>query len=347
MSGEAGSLARGSSLIRVGILGSGFMGRTHAMNLSRIEGVSVRALCARDTAAARETSAVCTGGVAAVFESFTEMLDAVPLDALFVCIPPHAHEGQVEEAARRGIHVFLEKPIALTRARGRSMTAAVEKAGVVSQVGYHCRFGTAVELLKAMIESGGAGRPTLLQGRYYCNSLHADWWRDRERGGGQVLEQAIHLYDLAAHFLGVPATASGQMANLCHADVPDYTVEDTSVSAVRFASGALAGIAGSNCAVPMAWEMAFTVVCGRVTAFFTSPNNAVFVKTGGTEPQSERVDAETDLYVREARDFFSAIRGNGRTRCPIREGLVSLELVLAVTESARAGGAPVAITPLL
>ena len=50
------------------------------------------------------------------------------------------------------------------------------------------RFGEAVERVKGMLESGEAGPPGLLVGKYYCNSLHAPWWREKEKSGGQIVD---------------------------------------------------------------------------------------------------------------------------------------------------------------
>jgi predicted dehydrogenase len=333
------------SSIRIAMLGSGFTGRTHAANLARIPGVEVCGVCSLDEAGARALIGK-SWPRAAFHRDFAGMLDALRPDAVFICVPPGSHEGQLEEAARRGMHVFVEKPIALTLERARSMVDAVRSAGVVSQVGYHMRFGAPVERLAAMIASGAAGRPTLFQGRFFCNSLHTDWWRDTRRGGGQVVEQAIHVYDLALHLLGEPKTAGGFMANLCHGTVPDYSVDDTSMSVVRFRGGALAGIAASNCAVPTTWEAAFTVVCEKVTAMFTSPGNAVFYHLEGQGARQEVVSSGDDLYLREVEDFIAAIRGRRTARSPIDEGFAGLALVLAVAESSRSDGRPVVVPRL-
>jgi predicted dehydrogenase len=235
----------------------------------------------------------------------------------------------------------MEKPIALDEKRGRSMVQAVQQAGVVAAVGYMCRFGYAVERLKAMIEDGTAGRPTLFEGRFWCNAQHSEWWRRKEMSGGQVLEQAIHVYDLAVHLLGRPTTATGFIANLCHADAADYEVEDTSVSALRFQNGALATVHASNCAVPMEWTHDYRVVCEKVTAVFSGPNKAEFIFTAEPDVSRKGVAAEKDLMAAEMANFLAAVRGDTQPRASIEEGLTGLRLTRAVLQSAAAGGRPV------
>jgi len=260
--------------LRVGILGTGYMGRLHARNLRTFPDVALTACCARTQEQAADFSREETAGQAVAYADFSHMLHESPLDALYICLPPFAHTGQTEQAAAAGLHLFLEKPLALTEAHAATMVAAIERAGVVSQVGYHQRFGAAVERARAMIVDGMAGRPTLFQASYECNALHSAWWRDQTRSGGQVFEQVIHQYDLAHFFLGPAQLVTGFVDNLCHRQYADYTVDDTSVAAIRFTSGAMASIIGSNCAVPMEWRSAFHLICERLTVHFTSPNDA-------------------------------------------------------------------------
>lgn len=326
--------------LRIAILGCGWMASQHAKALASLPGAPVVAVC--DTSQDKATAfAAAHARGAEPFADLAQMLDRAKPDAVHVVLPPFAHAGQVEQIAARGIHLFLEKPIALTAERARSQAAAISRAGVVSQVGYHMRHGAAVRRLKRLIDEGAAGRPTLFQGSYHCNALHGPWWRDRSRSGGQVLEQIIHIYDLAIHLLGDPVAAWGQLGNLCHQDVEGYTVEDTSVGILRHAGGGMTTIAGSNCAVPNAWTARFSVVSEQVTATFTDANHADFacIQADGTV-RHETVAGDDDLYAAESADFLAAIR-DGRTACaPVAHGLRSLEAVLAVGDSAARAGAP-------
>ncbi len=329
--------------VRVALLGAGYMGRLHADRLSKIPGVSLVSACSLPVKDAENLAASFPQWKINTYDDFDRMLEKESFDALYVCIPPFAHEGQVEKAAKKGIHIFVEKPIALTTERAASMVEAVKEAGVIAQVGYHMRFGAAVKELKKLMEDGTAGKPTLFDARYECNSLHTPWWRSKDKSGGQVFEQVIHLYDLSLFFLGEPELVSGFTANLCHTHIPDYTIEDTSVSAIRFKSGALANIAGTNNAVPMAWNNPFTVVCEKLTAFFTDANEAEFVFTAGEKPERKVVKGDRDMYLEEDLAFIASIRGEGPRAAPIEEGYTGLRLVDAVVRSSMKNGMPVVL----
>jgi predicted dehydrogenase len=327
--------------LKAGILGAGYMGGLHGRNLAGLRGVTIEAICSLEGAQA--LSDRLTGGKAAVFTDFDAMLKAADLDVLYVCLPPGAHSGQVEKAARRGIHVFMEKPIAIEPRRAASIVRAIEKAGVVSQVGYMSRFGTAVKKLKKMIDDGAAGRPTLFQARYFCNALHSPWWRHIEQSGGQVLEQVIHTYDAALHLFGDVKSVCGMAENLCHTNVDGYNVEDTSAALLRFANGALGSIVGSNCAVPMEWTSEWRVVCENVTVLFKSPNEAEFIHTKGSKAKRVEEAKGADIYLEETKNFLAAVRGTQKTMSPAREGLRGVKLTSAVLRSAAQGGKPVPV----
>ncbi len=335
--------------IRVGILGTGFMAQTHGKRLAGMDDVEIAAVCSRSRERAVSLNETL-GTQAAVFNSLPAMLEQGSLDALYVCLPPYAHDGQVEAAAAKGVHVFLEKPIALDVSRGESMAAAVAKAGVVSQVGFHMRFRKAVQALKQRIDSGAAGVPTLFTGRFWCNMLGNSWWRDRAKSGGQVFEQVIHIYDLALHLLGPAATVTGLLDTLCHGGDQSYTIEDTSAGTVRFVNGGMASITGSNCALPERFIADFRVACAdalldyRTTGDWRDTDEAVLYTHGNDEQLGEeRITEDTDPFLAESRDFITAIRNGGATRTPITDGLAALKVVAAVVASAQAEGKAIAL----
>jgi predicted dehydrogenase len=323
--------------LRIAMLGTGWTAGMHAARATAIPGVSVVAACGRTRSAAE---AFCAPYKATAYDDCTRMLEQERLDALYICLPPFAHHGQVEAAAKRGVHLFLEKPIAGDVARGRSQRDACLAAGIITQVGYHLRHGTATRALKQAQLDGRAGRPTLFQASWRCNNIHSAWWRDLSKSGGQLVEQAIHLYDLACWYLGTPVEVSAQAQNLCHGAISDYTVEDTSAAVVRFASGAMAAITASNCAIPGEWTPSWNIVCERMTVDFTSCNQARFVATA---PQVVRwqESREVDPYQVETEEFIHAIRGGPATSAPIGHGFESLRLVHAAWQSALADGRPV------
>jgi predicted dehydrogenase len=201
-------------------------------------------------------------------------------------------------------------------------------------VGFQFRFGEAVEAFRTMQAEGKTGGVALFDGRYFCNSLHADWWRDREKSGGQLVEQAIHLFDLMRRFMGDPAAVYSRQVNLFHQVVPGYTVEDTSATVVSFRDGGIGVIAATNNAIPGRWIGDYRVVAQRITADFVSANIAAFTHTDQSDTPVTKIDSLRDLRREQLLDLLNAIKTGGSTRTPIRDGATILDLVLAARRSA-------------
>lgn len=335
--------------IRVGFLGAGWISGEHAKALSRLPDITLAAVCDQQIDKAQAFSKTHAEGAAACYGELGRMLESEKLDAMYICLPPGAYNGQAEAVAAKGIHLMLEKPIALDMVRAESIAAAVKKAGVKCQIGHHLRHAAPVKKLKDMLRDGTAGRPLMMQGRFFVNSMFSAWWRNPKMSGGQIVEQAIHIYDLARHFLGEAQTVCGFVDNLAHRQHPDYLVDDVSAATVRFRSGALASLCAANCGDPWAGVVDFTVLCERVMVEFRTADDATFVyHEGKSHPElskqgyipREEIKSTRVNYDELSRNFTAGIRGTEELRSSIEDGVESLRLVLAVAKSAQLGGAP-------
>ncbi len=324
--------------LRTAILGCGGFANKHAGNfLAMPDKFELVAFCDVDEARAAAYNNQYGRGKAQVFTDQRDLFDRAALDLVVICLPPFGHTDEVERAAERGIHIFIEKPIALTSEHAWRMVEAAEKAPIQTQVGFMFRFGAAVEALKGMIESGQAGPVGLMSARYFCNALHAPWWRMRDKSGGQLVEQVIHMVDLMRYLMGRPATVFSLQNNLFHRDTPGYTVEDVSGTLVSFENGGVGVIYATNGAIPGKWINDYRLVAGRLTAEFTDANHATFTHTAGDYLKMHTIASEQDYYRLEMLDLYEAIRTGGATRTPLREGALSLDLALAATRSAETG----------
>ncbi|HEX8322441.1 MAG TPA: Gfo/Idh/MocA family oxidoreductase [Tepidisphaeraceae bacterium] len=339
--------------IRIGFLGTGWIASVYAKALASMPDVRITALCNHHVEKAEAFNAKYTQGTAKCYADFGTMLGQSAIDALFVCVPPGAHTGQAEAAATAGIHLMLEKPIALSNARAASIAAAVRAANVKCQIGHHMRHSTPARKLKQMLTDGSAGRPLMMQGRFFVNALFPKWWRDPNMGGGQLIEQSIHLYDLARYFLGPADVITAFADKLAHQRFSDYRVDDVSASTIRFRNGAIASLCAANCAEPKSGSVNFTVLCENVIATFQDPDHATFVHHGGrvseefTEADGpvprEDVASSSNSYDELVSNFIDAIRNDAPLRSGIDDGVEGLRLVLAAAESSRQGGAPQAL----
>ncbi len=320
--------------LRTAILGCGGFANRHAGNISAMpERLELAAFCDINPDHARAFANKYAQG-AKIYTDFHPMLDEVKPDLLVICLPPFGHSDEVEAAASRGIHVLIEKPIALASEQAWKMVEVAEAAKIKTQVGFMFRFGAAVTELKSLIESGKAGEVGLMSARYFCNALHADWWRRRDKSGGQLVEQIIHMVDLMRYLMGDAQTVYSLQNNLFHREIPDYTVEDVSGTVMGFKNGGIGVIYASNGAIPGKWINDYRIVARNLTAEFVDANHATFTYTGGPYLQNVSIASDQDYYRLELLDLLKAIETGGETRTPIRQGALSLDLALAATQSA-------------
>jgi predicted dehydrogenase len=322
------------AILRAGILGCGDFANRHVTIINTLkEEIALVAFADRHESKARAFEQKYAPG-AAVFTNHRAMFDLAKLDVVIICLPPYGHSDEVELAAQHGIHILIEKPIALESDHAWRMVEAAEKTGIKTQVGFMFRFGEAIEHFKTLQASGQTGDIGLMSARYFCNALHAPWWRMRDKSGGQLVEQVIHMFDLLRYLMGEPVTVFSKQANLFHQDVPDYTVEDVSTTITGFQNGGMGVIYATNNAIPGKWINDYRVVAHHLTADFQNANQATFYPTDKPDSDPIKIDSNRDFRQAQMLDLIHAIRTNGQTRTPMREGAKSLDLVLAARRAA-------------
>lgn len=317
------------SRLRVGILGNGGIASRHAGAVANLpDQMELVAVCGRDAERVR-TFTDRHGG--RPFTRLDDMLD-ISIDVMIDTAPPFSRGGEAEQAAAAGVHLLVEKPIALDMARGDAMVQAADKAGVTAAIGFMYRHGDAVG--RWMTEQ--TGPVGLMTGIYHCNALHAPWWRVRDQSGGQVLEQLIHIIDLVRLFMGEPDTAYARTANLFHRTTPDYDVQDVSAIIFGWNDGRTASLTANNIAVPGQWVKGWSLFAERATAHYSDWNNADFTRTAPEVSQEDWVSSK-DVFVAQLADLASAIRDGRPPLVPLAEGVGSLRLALAAMRSADEG----------
>jgi predicted dehydrogenase len=326
-----------AKLFRVGMIGCGGIANRHATILQRLARTELAAFCDIAEERAAEFNEKYAEGRGKVFSDYHVMLKRVPLDVVYICLPPFAHSDEVKAAAARGVHVFIEKPIALTMRLAERMVADTDRAGVKTQVGFMSRFGEAVERVKELLDSGAAGPPGLMLGKYFCNALHAPWWREKEKSGGQIVEQIIHTYDVVRYLLGEPESVFARIGNLFHQEVERYTSEDVSATVISFKNGAVASVSGTNGAIPGRWISSYELVAKNLTASFADANRATLAHTNVQPVKVEEVQGARDISEAETLDLLDAIEKDRPTRTPMIEGARTLALVLAANRAGETG----------
>lgn len=310
--------------LRAGILGCGGIAVRHAESVAATPGVDLVASCSRDLSKA-EAFAAAHGGRG--YADLDAMIDD-GLDLLIVTTPPFARDGEAEHAAARGVHLLVEKPIALEQSAADRMVDAVAACGVVAAIGFMYRHGEAVKAWR----KADAGRVGMMTAAFQCNHLHAPWWRIEAQSGGQILEQLLHLIDLVRHVMGEPDSVIARRARLFHAE-PGYDVEDVSAMIFGWDDGRVATLNANNIAVNGVWHKEWAVFGERLTGRFAGWNDAEFrasdgsgvpiVHAGGTSP-----------FDAQIADVVAAITTGRAPLVPLAEGARTLALALAARQAA-------------
>ncbi len=224
--------------MRVGFLGTGWIATHHSKSLRQAGGAVERAGCYDPDRSRAEAFAAATGH--RVCDSESEVLDGC--DAVYVTTWTSEHPRLVAEAARRGLAVFCEKPLATGLGEAEAMLAAVTGAGVTNQVGLVLRHSPAYLWARHLIADPAAGRTMAVvlrddqfiptQGQY-----DSDWRADVTRAGaGTLLEHSIHDVDMLRFLVDSPISAVCARQASFHGHPG---IEDVAGATIEFAGGAI------------------------------------------------------------------------------------------------------------
>lgn len=330
----------------VAIIGWGAIGRFHARAFAEVPGTRLAAVCHVSGEPSAEVSVV--DGVPH-YRSVDSMLARPDIDVVSICTPSGLHAKIGVEIARSGRHVVVEKPIDVTLAAADALIEACDTAGVKLTVISQRRYEPGFARLREIVDSGRLGRLFLgdVNLKWYRSQDYYDsaQWRGTRAldGGGCLMNQGTHYVDLLQWIMGPARSVYGCCRTEAHERVE---IEDIALAVVKFESGAVGVIEASTAVYPG--------LPARLEVSGT--NGSVVIEDGklklrafmGEEPQLEEpattstaasnpMGISTAAHVAQLTDFLTAVRTGGRAPVDGREGRRTVEIVLAVYESARLG----------
>jgi predicted dehydrogenase len=266
---------------RIGLIGSGYIGRAHSIALQEVGAVfpEVAApvceiLADRDAATAAKSAAEM--GFARSTGDWRELVRDPAVDAVDICSPNYLHREMALAAIAAGKHVWCEKPLALTSAEAEEVATAAERAGVVHLVGFNYSLNPLVRLAQGLIADGSIGTVMGFSGRYFEDYMadpavpHS--WRCERRfaGAGALADLGSHLIDMAENLLG-PIESVFASLETVHAtrrvpatgEMRAVENEDIARGLVRFARGVGGSFEISRVATGFKCGLTFTVFGSR------------------------------------------------------------------------------------
>jgi myo-inositol 2-dehydrogenase/D-chiro-inositol 1-dehydrogenase len=324
-------------MLKVGFIGCGGIARHHATRMAKLKNAQIVAVSDVVEAAA-QGFAKDFGGTA--YTDYRQLLKQDEVDAVWVCTPTFQHAAPVIAAAKAGKHVFCEKPMALKLAEAEKMAAACAKAKVGLTLGFVRRFDTQWGTLKKVIQSGAVGRPVIW--RFAAGGRPANpWFRDVNKGGGPLMDGAIHNYDFMLQIFGPVTSVQASSLQFDRTSVG----ADTASVIVNFKSGdqhtliwswgvaAGAPVAFLNDVIGPKGALQFGMHAAEAPKGFDPQKQGAF--TLKTAQGKERVYTyrQQDMFVEQLKHVVGCFERGEQPLVTAADGLKSLKVAAAILKA--------------
>jgi len=284
---------------------------------------------------------------AAVFASHENMLaSGVAVDLASNCTPPYVHASIAIDCMNKGIHVLVEKPMATCLEECDAMLEAQKRNNVILSCGAQNRFLDTISKLKALADSGIAGkvRCAHVDSLWWRGHCYYDlWWRGtwEKEGGGPTLNHAVHQIDMINWIQKeLPTEVTAVLSNVMH---DNSEVEDLSFAILKYADGALANVTSS--VVHHGGEQSIVLQCEN--AKIAAPFSVAAEKSkpnGFGEPNKEfeakitaKYNAMPNLkyegFAGEIDNVLSSVENNTPPLITGQDGRMTVELITAIYKS--------------
>ncbi len=315
--------------IRVGLLGCGKIGRTHAECLTRIPGARLAGCFDVDPDAARKVANECRGEYVA--GKAEEIFRDDSVEAVYICTRHDSHAELAIRAARSGKHIFMEKPLALSLEECEAVAEAVEESAVFCMPGFKLRFYELIKKARDFIPDPFVLGAQMMDRRWPDGS----WVQDPRQGGGNVLSQGCHSTDIL-RFLArsEPKRIWAAGGSMTH---PSHSCIDQCAATIEFASGAVATwMQGDSGVGALTGKMCFQIFGGndRAVQLYDRATKAAF--SSGSKSWSE-VFYEKEEFLAENREFVGALAEGRRPELSVYDAVQSMRMVLAAEAAIRTG----------
>jgi myo-inositol 2-dehydrogenase / D-chiro-inositol 1-dehydrogenase len=331
--------------MKVGIVGVGFMGTTHAAGWAE----TPAQLVGFTAETKQDAGELAERYNARVYSSLEEMLPDV--EVVDICSPTHLHHEMALKSAAAGKHVVCEKPLARTTAQAQEIVIACRKAGVQLLVAHVVRFFPEYALARSAVTEGQIGKPGVIRlhrGSYRPKKPAGNWFLDEEKSGGILMDLMIHDYDYARWVAGEVESVSARRVTELHPDAPiDY-----GLVILSHRSGALSHIAGAWAYPPPTFRTHLEIAGDRGLIEFdsedTAPIQNLIRKSSGADAPDVALPSSPvseSPYTTQIKEFYSALADGAAVRVTAMDGLAAVQIADAALESAHSGR-PVKLQPL-
>lgn len=334
--------------LHIGLIGAGLIGQKHAAYLNASPDCRLAAIADPSP----NVTAVAAAYDASPYADFHKMMSSENLDGVIIAAPNDLHEEIGIAAARCGLPMIVEKPIAADREAAARLTVAAENAGVPLLVGHHRRYNPQAKQARALVREGALGKLVAVNVLWAVKKSDPYFdaaWRTKP-GGGPILINLIHEIDMLRYICGEITDVMALSSNALRG----FDVEDSASVALRFESGALGTVLISDTAPsPWSWEQStgenhptFPENQENPSRFFGTeavmefPRLKIWRHDGAVDWNSPLASEElalskVDVYTEQVAHFARVIRGEEAPIITADDASRSLKATLAVIEAAR------------
>lgn len=310
--------------VDVALIGAGGIGGKHLEHLGENSQANIVAVCDIDEETAKESAQLHD---AAAYTDWETLFNEAEFEAVFICVPPFAREGQERLAAKKGIHMFVEKPLGLNREYPRNVLNSVNESNIITQVGHQMRYSESVEYAKELVEN----RALAAISAWWVSGVLVDedhWWCNQDCSGGQIIEQGTHIFDLVRLFGGNVEHVYASGDNRVHSRLLDFP--DAVSTTVRHEGGLPSQVITS--AASPSIDLGVRLIGDGLMIDIDLMDNTC---TGHVDGDEIDFQGDNDDHHSEVDAFIDAVdNGNpGRCRSPYRDALRTFDLTIAVTEA--------------
>jgi predicted dehydrogenase len=335
--------------LNLAVIGCGLIGRKRVTALAKVADAKLAYTCDLDTARAADLAKLAPG--ASAVTDYRAILADANVHAVIVSTLNASLAPIALAAVQAGKHVLAEKPGALNAAQLRTIREAAQKSAARVRLGYNHRFHPALQKARELLDSGALGPLMFLRARYGHGGRKGydrEWRADTTlSGGGELIDQGVHLIDLAGWFLGELPTVDGHAATYFW----DMKVDDNAFLSLRTSAGQTAWLHVSC----TEWKNLFSLelygrdakiaIDGlggsygveRITFYKMLPEMGPPETTVWEFPRGD------DSWAIETRAFLDDIRQNREPSPGLAEGIRTLEIVEQIY---RKSGYPVSVAGL-
>lgn len=329
--------------IRIGVVGCGRISKNHFDSIEHHnDNLELVSLCDVDEVILKRHQEQYKVNV---YLSLEQMLENEGLDLVCICTPSGMHADQVVLCAQYDVHVMTEKPMATRWNDGVRMVKACDEAGVRLFVVKQNRRNSTLQLLKRAVSEKRFGKINMVHLNVFWTRPQdyydqAEWRGTWEFDGGAFMNQASHYVDLLEWLIGPIEKVQAMMSTTL-----DIEVEDTGVLNVKWRNGALGSMSVTMLTYPKNYEGSITILGekGTVRIGGVAVNDIQHWEFDESKDYDEKIK-EANYQTTSVYGFghplyynnvIDVLRGNAEPETDGREGLKSLEVLIATYLSAR------------